>query len=402
MDRKSLAVLLLATLAASTRASDWPGLLGPTRDGQSTETGLHWNWGKTGPAIAWSIDVGSGNAGPIVQDGTLFLFHRVADEDLLIAANANTGKLLWTFQANARGTEGPQVAPLFADGRIFTLSYGGKLHAVDAKTGAKVWMIDLMKEYSPPEGYFGVGAGLLHLNGKLIVNVGGKAAGIVAFDTATGKEAWKATNDPPSYSTPTQMTLDDKPHAVVFTRTGLVVVNAETGAVKFTQKHRAVMEASVNAATPLVWKNEVFLTAQYGTGATLLKLLGDGPALIWANDTSLSCQYNTPVWSGNCLYGVHGRQDGGAASLVCVEWATGAVKWSQPRFGVAHLIAVDAGMLALNERGELIRFAASEKEYTEQARGQVLDGLTRAAPALANKQLFLRNEKKLIAVKLSE
>lgn len=397
MNRVTFILLALLPLLA---AADWPGFLGPTRDGQSAEIGLNWDWARSKPVTDWSFDVGGGNAGPVAAGGVVFVFHRLGDEEVLTALAADTGKPKWTYKATARDTDGPQVAPLVVNGTVFTLGYGGKLHAVNAKTGEKVWVRDLLKEYAPPEGYFGVGAGLLHVNGKLIVNVGAKGAGIVAFDAATGKEAWKTTDDPPSYSTPTALDIGGKPHAVVFTRTGLVVVNVDTGEVKYRHRHRSRIDASVNAATPLVWKDEVFLTAQYGTGAVLLKLSGKEPEEVWANDTSLSCQYDTPVRVGEFLYGVHGRQDTGAADLVCVEWKTGAVKWKQPRFGVAHLIAVDGGILALTEAGELVRFDASPKGYMERARAAVLDGLTRAAPALADGRLYLRNEAKLVCVKL--
>ena len=70
------------------------------------------------------------------------------------------------------------------------------------------------------------------------------------------------------------------------------------------------------------------------------------------------------------------------------------------RFGGAHLIHVDSGLLALTETGELVRFEASEKAYSEKARATVMKGLTRAAPALADGQLYLRNENQLRAVKL--
>jgi outer membrane protein assembly factor BamB len=121
---------------------------------------------------------------------------------------------------------------------------------------------------------------------------------------------------------------------------------------------------------------------------------------VWANDTSLSSQYDTPVKVGDHLFGLHGRQDQGSANLVCVEWKTGAVKWTRKTFGVAHLIAVDGGVLALTEGGELVRFAATEKEYQEVGRAKVLDGLTRAAPALADGRLYLRNDRTLACVKL--
>jgi outer membrane protein assembly factor BamB len=271
---------------------------------------------------------------------------------------------------------------------------------VSVKGGEKVWVKDLMKEYSPPEGYFGVGAGLLVADGKVIVNVGAKGAGVVAFDVKTGQELWKATDDPPSYSTPTLTDIDGKPHAVVFTRTGIVVLNVADGAVKYSQRHRSRMEASVNAATPLVSDNQIFATAVYGTGAALWAMGKGRLDEVWANDTSLSSQYDTPVKVGDHLFGVHGRQDGPPAALVCVEWKTGAVKWTQKKFGVAHLIAVDGGLLALTEGGEVVRVEASAKGYKETGRAKVLDGLTRAAPALSDGRLFLRSEGKLACVPL--
>jgi outer membrane protein assembly factor BamB len=390
-------VLLLASPAV---AADWPQLLGPTRDGQSPETKLNWDWAKAPPTVAWTADVGAGFAGPVVSGGVVYVWHRVGDDDTLTALAADSGKLKWKYAATVGGRDGPQAAPVVAGESVICLGYGGKLHAVGTKAGEKVWVKDLMKAYSPPEGFFGVGAGLLVADGKVIVNVGAKGAGIVAFDAKTGDEVWKATDDPPSYSTPTLTDIDGTPHAVVFTRTGVVVLSVATGKVKYTQRHRSRMEASVNAATPLVAKDQIFATASYGTGAALWSMGKSELTEVWANDTSLSSQYDTPVKVGDHLFGLHGRQDAGAATLVCVEWQTGAVKWSQKKFGVAHLIAVDGGILALTEGGELVRFAASDKEYKELGRAKVLDGLTRAAPALSDGLLFLRNEKQGVAVKL--
>jgi hypothetical protein len=114
----------------------------------------------------------------------------------------------------------------------------------------------------------------------------------------------------------------------------------------------------------------------------------------------LSCQYNTPVRVGDYLYGAHGRVDARAVDLRCVEWKTGAVKWSQPRFGAVSLIAVDGGILGLTEGGDLVRFDASPDGYTERARATILGSPTRAAPALANGRLFARDGGKLVCVKL--
>ena len=54
----------------------------------------------------------------------------------------------------------------------------------------------------------------------------------------------------------------------------------------------------MNAASPLVRGDEVFLTSSYGVGGALLRFGGAEPEEVWANDRSLSCHYNTPVRVG--------------------------------------------------------------------------------------------------------
>jgi hypothetical protein len=83
-----------------------------------------------------------------------------------------------------------------------------------------------------------------------------------------------------------------------------------------------------------------------------------------------------------------------------VEWKTGTVKWSEANFGVASVIAVDGGALALTEGGDLVRFETTAEKYVEKARATILTKPTRAAPALANGLLFARDEKKLVCVSL--
>jgi outer membrane protein assembly factor BamB len=242
----------------------------------------------------------------------------------------------------------------------------------------------------------------LVVGGKLVVNVGGKGAGVVAFDPANGKELWKATDDAASYSSPTAAEIDGKPAAVFLTRYGLRVFDPANGKVLYELAWRPRINESVQAATPLVWKDEIFLTVSYSTGAVLVKAKGGELTEVWSNDKSLSCQYNTPVRVGDYLYGVHGRSDVGTAQLRCVEWKTGAVKWSEANFGVSALIAVDGGLLALTESGELVRFAASPDGYKEQGRAAILGDKTRSAPALADGKLFARDPKRLVCVSLKK
>jgi outer membrane protein assembly factor BamB len=391
---RSLLVLIFST---SLHAADWPGFYGPTRNGHSTETKLNWDWKKTAPKQLWSIPVASGNAGPVVVNGVVYLWVRQDDADTLLALDAKTGKEQWKYRRGGRGDEGPQVTPLVVGEFVYALGYGGKLSAMHLKDEKKCWSVDLKKEFVPPDGYFGVGAGLLAHDGKLMVNAGGKNSGIVAFNLDDGKVAWKVTSDPPSYSTPVMMELNKKPHAVFFTRTGLQVIDVKAGTSVVSKRHRAAYDASVNAAAPVVKGDQVFLSSAYETGATMLTIGKDTATEVWGDDKTLSCHFNTPVLVDDLLFGVHGRQEGRSAELVCLNWKTGESHWREANFGVAHLIHVDGGMLALNETGELIRFDATKTGYKERGRIRTLEGLTRAPPALADGVVYVRDGKQLAA-----
>ena len=398
--------LITLTLPPSLPAADWPQFLGPSRDGRSAETKLNWDWPKGGPPVAWKHDIGTGWAGPVVAGDKLILFHRVGGEEVVQGLDPATGNEGWKFAYPTAYRDdfgfdnGPRSTPLIAGGTVFTLGANGDLHALELATGKKLWHRNLLADYRVPKGFFGVACSPMVAGGKLLLNVGGKGAGIVAFDPATGKEVWKATDDPASYSSPVVAEVGGKALAVFLTRNGLVALEPETGAVRYTFPWRPRLDASVNGATPLVWNGDIFLTVSYSTGAVLLRPKGNEVEEVWANDKSLSCHYNTPVRVGDYLYGVDGRQEGGGAKLRCVEWKTGAVKWSVDRFGVASVLAVDGGLLALTEAGELVRFDASPAAYKERARAAILGNPTRAMPALADGRLFARDGSKLVCVKL--
>ncbi len=400
--------LLVASLllSGSVAAADWPQILGPTRDGHSPETKLNWDWTAKPPAVAWTKDIGHGWAGVVVAGGTAFLFHRVENEEVLQALDAATGKPKWKFAYPAKYQDdfgfddGPRATPTVAEGVAYLLGANGDLHAVDTTKGEKKWHRNVLKDYAAGKGYFGVAASPVVADDKVIVNVGGKGASLVAFDTASGKELWKVADDEAGYSSPRVAEFGGKNVVVAFTRRGLLGVQLADGKKLFEMKWRSRLDASVNAAVPLILDGHIFLTAAYGTGAILLKCDGASIEEVWANDKSLSCQYSTPVRVGDYLYGTDGRADFNTGRLRCVSWKTGEVVWSQERFGCASVLAVDGKLLAVTEGGEVVAFEANRQKFVELGRKAVLDGKVRAVPALADGRLYMRDETKLVCVTL--
>src|SRR4051812_10669384 len=278
--------LLALGLAAAAAAADWPQFLGPARDAHSAEKGLVRSFPKKGPAVVWDREVGDGYSGPVVAGGRLILFHRVGDEDLVECLHAVTGKRQWQFSYETSYRDklgkgdGPRSTPLIAGKRVWTLAADGRLHCLDLEEGTKVWMRDLHADYRVPQSYFGATTSPILEGDNIVLNVGGRG-GIVALNKDTGKEVWKATTDPASNSSPVAATLAGKRTLVFFTRTGLVLLDPATGAVRESKRWRARIDASVNAAAPVVVGDELFISACYDTGGTVLRVGKEELKSLW-------------------------------------------------------------------------------------------------------------------------
>lgn len=157
--------------------------------------------------------------------------------------------------------------------------------------------------------------------GRILVDVGGKGAGIVAFDLETGKELWKATNQGASYSSPVLATFGSQKIAVFFTREGPVLLEPKTGNVLHHQRWRARYDASVNAATPLKIGDELFFSTSYETGRIRPEIDGTKAEETWQGEEVMTNHYNTCVVHDGTLYGFDGRQEAGP-SFRCVDWKT--------------------------------------------------------------------------------
>ena len=66
----------------------------------------------------------------------------------------------------------------------------------DAKTGKVLWSKDFVKEFNTKLPIWGMAASPLVDGDQLITLVGGENALVVSFDKATGRERWRALDDP--------------------------------------------------------------------------------------------------------------------------------------------------------------------------------------------------------------
>src|SRR5581483_2166399 len=225
-----------AILSMTLAAEDWPQFLGPNRNGVYSGGDLAPAWPASGPPLVWKRDAGQGFSAPVVAQGRLVLFHRVANRETVEAMDAKTGRKLWATDSatNYRDDfgfdEGPRAAPVIAAGRIYTLGAEGVLQALDFATGRRLWSVATREKFGAPKGFFGSASGPLVEGDKVLVNTGGtNGAGIAAFDKETGKVLWTATSDEASYSAPVAATIGGVRHALFLTRAGFVDLDPATG-----------------------------------------------------------------------------------------------------------------------------------------------------------------------------
>jgi outer membrane protein assembly factor BamB len=399
---------LLALGLTSAFAQDWPQFLGPQRNGVYAGTNLATTWPKEGPKRLWERSIGAGFAGPAVARGQVILFHRTGDNEVVESIAADSGKTTWTFPYPTKYRddfgfdEGPRAIPTVAGDSIYTLGAEGTLHCLDFATGTNRWTMSASKDFGASKGYFGFACSPLVVKEVAIMNIGGRdGAGTVALDIRTGKLKWKATSDEASYSSPVLYQAGDRDVALVFSRSGLFGLAVADGAVIWKHFWRARMQASVNAAAPVIVDDTVFLSASYGTGATLLKLKPGGVETLWASDDSISNHYSTSVYRAGFLYGFHGRQEEGQA-LRCIDAKTGKMRWEHDGETAGSVVLAGDRLLVLTERGELVAVAADPAKYRELARAQVLGGKVRAFPAVANGKMYARSLNQLVALDLSK
>lgn len=405
MTRSAFASLLLTATTAA--AADWPQFLGPNRDSASTEKVAAW----TGTLkAAWSVPVGNAHSSPVVSGDTVFAFYQPKgkDADAIAAFDAKTGDKLWEksydrAKFNPPFGSGPRSTPAVSGGKVFTLGGTGILAAWDAKTGDILWKVDTLKDFKAPNLFFGISSSPLVEGDAVVVQVGGKGAGLVAFEVGTGKVKWQATSDSNSYASPVAVGSGAERQILALTGSNLRSLSTD-GKELWAVPFKDLLNES---STSPVKVGEFVIGSSVTAGSIGLKLKHADEKWtaeqVWKQG-DLTCYFSTPVAVGKHLYMLNGKASLTAASITlrCVELETGKVVWEKPKIGRYHAAIIrtaDDKLLMLDDNGSLTLFAADPKEYKELAKSKVC-GPTWAHPALVDGKVFLRDEKNLVCIPL--
>ena len=228
---------------------------------------------------------------------------------------------------------------------------------------------------------------------RLFVHPGGSNNNsLAALDKRDGSVLWTSLGERIGWATPIQIAIDGVPQIVYFTGESVVGVTPDEGRLSWRYPWKTAFD--INAATPIYADGCLFVSSNYGVGGALLWLKPNAdPEVVWKN-ASMQNHFSTCVLQDGFLYGFSTDR------LRCVEFKTGKTMWDYAGLGKGSLLIADGHLIVLGEQGTLVLAQATPKEYVEKARCDLFDGTCWSVPVLANGKLYLRNEKKLLALDL--
>lgn len=399
--------LLLFLFSRAVNASDWPQLLGPTSDAVYAGPTLAEQWPKNGPRVAWSTEIGEGYSSPVVSAGRLVIAHRLGDNLLVDCFDAKSGAKQWSFQHAMKFQDGaffdsgPRPTPAIKNGKVFIHNTDGYLVCLDFKDGSKLWSRHAKGEFKSSATWHGCVASPLVTERAVILPVGATNAGLVAFSVEDGKTLWQLLDDKASASSPVLAKLNGQTQLLVVTRKALRCLDPESGNEFWHLDTPKQTTGNVYAANPLVFGEKIFLSGWYKLGAQVIRVSNNKPEVVWHRDDALSTHYAAAIEHQGYLYGFHGHAwENSGPNLRCVELATGKVMWEQPKSGSGTIVKSGGDLLILTDTGELQMVKADPKKFQCTARAQVLGRNTRSYPAVADGFVYLRGQKKLVALDL--
>ena len=369
-------------------ATGWFQWRGAERNGISAEADWLAQWPEGGPKQLWRRTIGVGYSAVSVSDGRLYTMGNADNTDTVWCLNADTGKVIWrkSYPCRTGQHPGPRATPTVDGKVVYTISRQGDVYCFKAATGDVVWSKSLTKELKlrPPTWGF---AGSPLVDGKLlIVNV--SAAG-VAMDKVTGKVVWHNGAGKAGYASPVLFDMAGRRCVLIFTGTGLACLDIAKGTRLWDVPWKT--DYDVNAADPIVVGNTIFISSGYGTGCALLKVEDGKPSIVWRNK-GMKNHFGTCVLYKGHLYGADGNA--GGAAVKCIDFASGEVKWSSKRLGMASLLLSDGKLIIQADLGRLMVAEATPAAFKPLAQAQILRGQCWTMAVLADGRIYSRNSGK--------
>lgn len=306
-----------------------------------------------------------------------------------VAAKADLKKIWKTSIGGWRsGTGRITASPIVADGKVFAMDAKAQVNAIDAKTGKKIWRIDMAPEGE--KGEAGFGGGLSYDMDRLFVSNG--FGHILALDPDTGEEIWKREFGVPFHFAPTVSagrvfvtTVDNQLHAVSsFDGTSLWSHRGITEAAGILSDTNPAVDGDLVIA-PFSSGEVTALRVQNGQQAWTDQLVKSGRQTAISNISSIA---GRPAVDGGQIIAISH-----SGRLVSIDRRAGERIWTRNIGGTqtpwisgeyVYVITSDAEVICMTRRDGRIRWIAQLTQFEDRGGD---DRVHWNGPVLAGNQL---------------
>ncbi|UCE46491.1 MAG: PQQ-binding-like beta-propeller repeat protein, partial [Phycisphaerales bacterium] len=237
--------------------------------------------------------------------------------------------------------------------------------------------------------------------GENVLVQGGGTARVIAYNKLSGEVIWKSGQGDAGYAPTVPITLGDKPAYLAFHGNGLAAVTADMGTELWNTSWET--DFGVNATTPLVSGDRIFMTSGYKTGAQLLKVSDTECQILWTTK-AIAAHHSDGYILDGFLYGYSGQSYQNDGAFKCLELTSGTVKWSTDEMGWGTCMHVDDHLVCLDINGNLFLMKPHPEKFIKvtelpKALGDV-KGPVWTLPVIANGKLYLRFKQRLVCYSL--
>lgn len=395
-------------IVAVAHADDWPQWGGPGRDFKVVAKGLADHWPEAGPKQLWSRDFGEGYSAIVAGGGKLYTMYRKGEQDVIVSLDGASGETSWQHSYDAPTYaeqrldfgKGPNASPLLLGDRLVTVGFTSKLNCVSTESGKLFWSHDLIKKFGGKIQEFGYSASPIEYKGNVIVLVGGKKHGVMAFDPKDGSVVWGGDPLDISYASPIVINVDGQDQIVIMSSTEVIGLDASNG--KTLWRHPCLNQYKNNAADPL-WgdDNLLWVATQTDGGTRVLRLSQRGGKTdieqVWFEKKIKIFHWNA-IRVDDHVYASIGNN---TSIMVGVEIKTGKIMWRKRGFHKALCVyAGDGKLIFLDENGKLVLAKVSPKGIEIASQVQLTEKVSWTVPTLVGQTLYVRDNKRIMALDL--
>ncbi|MCC7374426.1 MAG: PQQ-like beta-propeller repeat protein [Verrucomicrobiales bacterium] len=405
------AIMIMVCFTSRVRAVDWSQYNGPLGDVSSPES-IRTNWTAQPPKVLWRQSIGPGWSSISTGGGRLFTQARrqtaEGPREFCVALDAVTGAELWARDLDVsdytdisqtdRRADGPRSTPTVSGDFVYVYTSQLRLYCLAAADGSLVWSRDFREELGSQNIPWENAASPLLVGDLIYLNSNGGSRRLTAINKNDGKTVWSNLGDRLTHATPIYATLHGVPQVVFLTRSGLVSVLPDTGALLWRLEFSP--SSTSTAASPSVAGDYVYASAAYGSGTWIGRVTKNGETfsaslVLQQQATEYQAHWATPVAKEGFFYAVP-APNSGQGRLACLEAATAVNRWTRSVVGSSEIsygsvIKAANTLIVLTEGGELVLVEANPKAYTETARFKVLSAYCWNRPVLANGRIYVRN-----------